>query len=89
MKTLITFLMIAALMAAPIGCGGGPGSSGENPGGDGMPISDGTTKASDSDADPETGKVHSNKDILDEMGPGGEADPLAPFEKGKKGGDGN
>ena len=85
MKNLITFLVVAVLMAAPIGCGGGPGSSGENPGGDGNPISGGETKASDSDADPETGKVHSAKDILDEMGPGGEADPLAPFE-GKKDG---
>ena len=79
MKKLITSLMVAALMAAPIGCGGGPGSSGENPKGDGAPLpSGGETKASDSDADPKTGKVHSAKDILDEMGPGGEADPDAP-----------
>jgi len=79
MKKLITSLMVAALIAAPIGCGGGPGSSGENPGGDGTTVDSGKkTKASGSDADPETGKVHSEKDILDEMGPGGDADPDAP-----------
>ena len=87
MKKLITSLMVATLIAAPIGCGGGPGSSGENPGGDGATVKDGmTTKASGSDADPTTGKVHSTKDILDEMGPGGEADPdaIAPPPAQKK-----
>lgn len=87
MKKLITSLMVAALIATPIGCGGGPGSSGENPGGDGATVDDGkTTKASGSDADPATGKVHSTKDILDEMGPGGEADPdaIAPPPAQKK-----
>ena len=79
MKKLITSLMVATLIAAPIGCGGGPGSSGGNPGGDGTTVKDGKkTKASGSDADPDTGKVHSTKDILDEMGPGGKADPDAP-----------
>jgi len=79
MKKLITSLVVAALVAAPIGCGGGPGSSGDNPKGAGAPVTDGAqTKASGSDADPKTGKVHSTEDILDEMGPGGEADPDAP-----------
>ena len=83
MKKFITTLMVAALVAAPIGCGGGPGSSGSNPTGDGTPIDSsakgpgGETKASPSDADPKTGKVHSAADILKEMGEGGAADPAA------------
>ena len=83
MKKFITTLMVAALVAAPIGCGGGPGSTGSNPAGDGTPIDSATkgpggdTKASPSDADPKTGKVHSDADILKEMGEGGAADPAA------------
>lgn len=82
MKKFITALMVAALVAAPIGCGGGPGSQG-SPGGDGTPVDSaskgpgGETKASPSDADPKTGKVHSDADILKEMGEGGAADPAA------------
>ena len=84
MKKLITFLVVAVLMAAPIGCGGGPGSSGENPGGDGTPISTGDAKkAAPGDADPKTGKVMSNADILKEMGEGGAADPAAAAGGGK------
>ena len=88
MKKLMTSLMVAALMAAPIGCGGGPGSSGDNPGGDGTPISSGDmgpggeTKKSPGDADPKTGKVTSEADILKLQGEGGEADPLGPINKG-------
>jgi len=88
MKKLITSLMVAVLVAAPIGCGGGPGSSGENPGGDGMPISSetvgpgGETKKAPGDADPKTGEVTSDADILKLQGEGGEADPLGPINKG-------
>ncbi len=72
MKKLTMWLMIAVLAVSPIGCGSGPGTSGENPKGEGMPV--GTSDASDSGGE----KVKSDKDILDEMGPGGEADPDAP-----------
>jgi hypothetical protein len=88
MKKLMTSLMVAALMAAPIGCGGGPGSSGDNPGGDGTPISTGDvgpggeTKKSPAEGDPKTGEVTTDADVLKLQGEGGEADPLAPINKG-------
>ena len=91
MKKLMTSLMVAALMAAPIGCGGGPGSSGENPGGDGTPLESGDlgpggqTKKSPADGDPNTGEVTSDADILKLQGEGGEADPLGPINKGRGG----
>ena len=88
MKKLMTSLMVAALMAAPIGCGGGPGSTGENPGGDGMPLEAGNlgpggqAKKAPADGDPKTGEVTSDADILKLQGEGGEADPLGPITKG-------
>jgi hypothetical protein len=85
MKKLITFLVVAALMVAPIGCGGGPGSSGDNPSGDGTPVeTGGKTKAAPGDADPKTGKVMSDADILKNMGEGGSADPASAAGGGKK-----
>ena len=91
MKKLMTSLMVAALMAAPIGCGGGPGSTGENPGGDGTPLQStdlgpgGETKKSPADGDPKTGEVTTEADILKLQGEGGEADPLGPINKGRGG----
>ena len=42
----------------------------------------GETKKSPGDADPKTGKVTSDADILKLQGEGGEADPLGPINKG-------
>jgi len=88
MKKLMTSLMVAALMAAPIGCGGGPGSTGGNPGGDGTPLQSedvgpgGQTKKSPAAGDPKTGKVTTDADVLKLQGEGGDADPLGPINKG-------
>ena len=71
MKKFTMWLMVALLAVAPIGCGpGSAGSSGENPGGDGT-----TVGTDDVEAPADGKKAKSNKDILDEMGPGGPADP--------------
>ena len=72
MKKLTMWLMIAVLSVSPIGCGSGPGTSGENPKGEGAPVG-----TSESEV-PAGEQAKSTTDILDEMGPGGEADPDAP-----------
>jgi len=70
MKKFTMWLMVALLAVAPIGCGPGTaGSSGDNPSGDG------TTVGEDEVKTPAGEKAKSNKNILDEMGPGGPADP--------------
>ena len=75
MKNLITSLMVAALMAAPIGCDSAPESDGSG----GSRASTTTEKDAAPDVDPETGKTLSEADIMQIQGPGGEADPGAPL----------
>ena len=78
MKNLITSLMVAALMAAPIGCDSAPESDGSG-GSGGSGASTTTDKDAAADVDPETGKTLSEADIMQIQGPGGEADPDAPI----------
>ena len=75
MKTFTTWMTIAALAAVPIGCDSGPGSSGENPSGDGDLI-----QQDDGTGDTEGGVSHD--DVMKMQGEGGEADPLAPTRGG-------
>ena len=71
MKNLITSLVVAALMAAPIGCDSEPESKGT---GGVMPANSGASKAAPADAGKD-GKVNTEADIQALQGPGGEADP--------------
>ncbi len=76
MKKLITSLMVAALIAAPIGCDSEPESGG---GTGGTPA---TTDDRDApaDVDQKTGKALSEADVMKIQGPGGEADPDAAIK---------
>ena len=75
MKRFTTWMTIAALAAVPIGCDSGPGTSGENPGGDGSPI-----QQDDNTGDTEGGM--GSDDVMKMQGEGGDADPLAPTRGG-------
>ena len=81
MKKLITSLVVAALMAAPIGCGSDSESGGSTGG-----VTPGADKAAPPDSD-EDGTTRSEDDIQRLQGPGGEADPDAAFKEAD--GDGN
>ena len=71
MKNLITSLVVAALMAAPIGCDSEPESEGT---GGVMPANSAESKGTPEDAGKD-GKVNTEADIQSLQGPGGEADP--------------
>jgi hypothetical protein len=76
MKKLITSLVVAALLAVPIGCDSEPESGGT---GGAMPsAADG--KDAPADVDPETGKARTEAEVMKIQGPGGEADPDAPIK---------
>ncbi len=83
MKKLITSLVVAALMVAPIGCDSGSDSGGGT-GGVMPPSTDSKNAAPDSDAD---GTTRTEDDIQRLQGPGGEADPDAAIKAAE--GDGN
>ena len=74
MKKLITSLVVAALMAAPIGCD----SDSESGGGTGG-VTPGADKAAPPDSDKD-GATRSEDDIQKLQGPGGEADPDAALK---------
>jgi hypothetical protein len=76
MKNLITSLMVAALMVAPIGCDSEPESGGST---GGMPSS-AASKDAPADVDPDTGKALSEADVMKIQGPGGDADPDAAIK---------
>lgn len=71
MKTLSAWLMIVVLATVTAGCSTGPGSSGENPKGDGSPIT------VDDDQDKSEGAIDFKADMA-----GGDADPSAPAQGG-------
>ena len=83
MKKLITSLVVAALVAAPIGCDSEPESGGGT--GGVMPTStDSKNAPADTDED---GTTRTEEDIQKLQGPGGEADPDAAIKAAD--GDGN
>ena len=71
MKNLITSLVVAALMAAPIGCDSEPESGGT---GGVMPANSAAGKGAPPDTGAD-GKANTEADIQKLQGPGGEADP--------------